>query len=49
MELMCRQDTSTAKVNDTRTAIRARCRVCNSPVFRIVHPEAAEGLQKYWG
>ncbi len=32
-----------------RTAIRARCRVCNTPVFRIVRPEEAEGLQEYWG
>jgi len=29
----------------TRMAIRARCQVCNTPVFRIVHPEEAEGLQ----
>jgi hypothetical protein len=29
----------------TRVAIRARCRVCNTPVFRIVRPEEAEGLQ----
>ena len=26
-------------------AIRARCRVCNTPVFRIVRPEEGEGLQ----
>ena len=30
---------------DLRDAIRARCRVCNTPVFRIVRPEEAEGLQ----
>jgi len=30
---------------DLRVAIRARCRVCNTPVFRIVRPEEAEGLQ----
>jgi len=29
----------------TRMAIRARCRVCNTPVFRIVRPDEAEGLQ----
>jgi hypothetical protein len=28
-----------------RTAIRARCRVCDAPVFRIVSPALAEGLQ----
>ncbi|MGD0112423.1 MAG: hypothetical protein ABSD48_11215 [Armatimonadota bacterium] len=47
-ELICGQETFTAKVMDTRTAIRARCRVCNAPVFRIVHPEEAEGLQEFW-
>jgi hypothetical protein len=34
---------------DLRVAIRARCRVCNTPVFRIVRPEEAEGLQDFYG
>ncbi len=34
---------------DLRVAIRARCRVCNTPVFRIVRPEEAEGLQDFFG
>jgi hypothetical protein len=36
-------------IKDKRTAIRARCRVCNTPVFRIVRPEEAEGVQELWG
>jgi hypothetical protein len=48
-EVVCGFDEATATVIDTRTAIRARCRVCNTPVFRIVRPETAEGLQEYWG
>jgi hypothetical protein len=32
-----------------RVAIRARCRICNSPVFRIVRPEEAQGLQDFRG
>ena len=32
-----------------RVAIRARCRICNTQVFRIVRPEEAEGLQEYRG
>jgi hypothetical protein len=39
----------TKEAQMTRIAIRARCRVCNTPVFRIVRPEEAEGLQEYWG
>jgi hypothetical protein len=46
-ELVCAQDVATGMVSDTRTAIRARCRVCNTPVFRIVRPEEAEGLQEF--
>jgi hypothetical protein len=34
---------------EIRVAIRARCRVCNTPVFRIVRPEGAEGLQDFIG
>lgn len=34
---------------EVRVAIRARCRICNTPVFRIVRAEEAEGLQEYWG
>jgi len=30
---------------EVRVAIRARCPICNTPVFRIVRPEEAEGLQ----
>lgn len=48
-ELGCAFDHVAGAVIDTRTAIRARCRVCNTPVFRIVRPEAAEGLQDFWG
>jgi hypothetical protein len=47
-EVVCGFDEATATVIDTRTAIRARCRVCNTPVFRIVRPEEAEGLQEFW-
>jgi hypothetical protein len=28
-------------------AIRARCSICNTPVFRIVRPEEAKGLQGF--
>ena len=31
----------------TGTAIRARCRVCSTPVFRFVRPKEAEGLQEF--
>ena len=48
-ELGCAFDHVAGAVIDTRTAIRARCRVCNTPVFRIVRPEEAEGLQDFWG
>lgn len=48
-ELGCVQDPGTGEIRDTRTAIRARCRVCNSPVFKIVRPEEAEGLQEFRG
>ncbi len=47
-ELLCALDVAKG-IEIDRTAIRARCRVCNTPVFRIVRPEAAEGLQEYWG
>jgi hypothetical protein len=48
-ELGCVQDPGTGEIRDTRTAIRARCRACNSPVFKIVRPEEAEGMQEFHG
>jgi hypothetical protein len=48
-EVICGFDEVTGRVIDTRTAIRARCRVCSAPVFRIVRPGEAEGLQDYFG
>ena len=48
-ELGCLQDPGTGEIRGTRTAIRARCRVCNSPVFKIVRPKEAERLQEFHG
>jgi hypothetical protein len=47
-ELLCALDVAKG-IEIDRTAIRARCRVCNTPVFRIVRPEEAEGLQDFYG
>jgi hypothetical protein len=44
--LVCSLDAEKG-VEIERTAIRARCRVCNGQVFRIVRPEQAEGLQQF--
>jgi len=48
-ELAPLADPATGEIFGTRVAIRAHCRVCNTPVFRIVRPEEAEGLQEFYG
>jgi len=45
-DLVCSLDAEKG-VEIERTAIRARCRVCNGQVFRIVRPAQAEGLQQF--